>query len=113
MSRPRAATPGTFLAVVLSLCSACTIGDGEGPRWVGRVVSVSPTQVCIGPNTVRTRVTCGSVPEGIKAADLPQVGQCVSLFAHTSDKSKTLDWTATSLRLKIDDSKCRRSHSGP
>jgi hypothetical protein len=45
----------------------------------------------------------------MKAADLPQVGQCVSLFAHTSDKSKTLDWTATSLRLKVDDARCRQS----
>jgi hypothetical protein len=93
---------------VAALLGGCVIGqDGEGPRFTGRVLSLQPHQICIGPNTTRPRTTCGSVPFGI--SNLPKVGQCVSLFAHTSDRGETLDWTAESLRLVVPDGQCRSS----
>jgi hypothetical protein len=92
-------------AVAAFLLSGCQIGgDGEGPRFTGRVVSVTPHEVCVGPNSTRPRKTCGSVPDG--TTDLPSVGQCVSLFAHTSDQGKTLNWTAASLRLTVPTKQC-------
>jgi hypothetical protein len=94
-----------WLVVVLASAAACQAGaGGEGPGFTGRVVSVTSEQVCVGPNTSRDSITCGTVPNG--PTDLPRVGQCVSLFAHLRDGGNKLDWTASSLRATVADTKC-------
>jgi hypothetical protein len=93
-----------LLAVLFAVATACSPGDGEGPRYSGRVTSVSAQQVCVGPSTSSGSETCGEVPDGF--SDLPQVGQCVSLFAHFSDQGQHRTWTDDSLRLRVKDSEC-------
>jgi len=41
------------LAVWLTsaLVLSCTPGEGEGPRYIGRVVSVNEHELCLGPNS--------------------------------------------------------------
>jgi hypothetical protein len=96
-----------LLALLLTGVCACTVGDGEGPRYTGRVTRVSPQEICVGPSTSSRTETCGSVPAGF--TDLPRVGQCVSLFPRVSDHGRHLTWTTTSLRLTVRDSECRHS----
>lgn len=93
-------------AQLISRVTACSLGDGEGPRYTGRVTSVTSEQICIGPNTSSPAETCGSVPIGFTL--LPHVGQCVSLFARFSDEGRHRTWAESSLRLKVDDSVCAR-----
>jgi len=88
-------------AVAVVLCMAVSCGDGEGPRFTGRVASVSGSQLCVGPSTSSSSITCGSLPSG---APVPSVGQCVSLFAHGSSGKMT--WSKASLNLKVPDSDC-------
>ena len=87
--------------LALLLCMAVSCGDGEGPRFTGRVATVSGSQLCVGPSTSSSSITCGSLPSG---APVPRVGQCVSLFAHGSSSKMT--WTTASLNLKVPDSDC-------
>ena len=98
---------GCALAVVFAAATACSPGDGDGPRYTGRVTSVSPQQICVGPNTSSSSETCGEVPD--KFSDLPRIGQCVSLFAHFSGQGRHRTWTEDSLRLKAKDSACQQS----
>jgi hypothetical protein len=103
----RHASAALFAALIVPVLTACALGDGEGPRYTGRATSVSPQQICVGPNTSSRTETCGDVPAGF--TDLPRVGQCVSLFAHFSDQGRHRTWTETSLQLEVDDSECRES----
>ena len=94
------------IGVALLVAGGCAWpgSDGEGPRYIGRVVSVTATEVCVGPSTSSSHVTCGSVPPGF--SPLPNVGQCVGLFpAHTSG-GRVTSWSAASLRLHYKDSDC-------
>ena len=104
---PRHPTAILITALAVAGSTACSPGDGEGPRYTGRVTSASARQVCVGPNTSSRSETCGWVPAG--SLNLPRVGQCVDLFAHFSDQGRHRTWTATSLRLSVDDSECRTS----
>jgi hypothetical protein len=88
--------------LALLLCMAVSCGeDGEGPRFTGRVATVSGSQLCVGPSSSSPSITCGSLPSG---APVPRVGQCVSLFAQGSSGKMT--WTKASLNLKVPDSDC-------
>ena len=96
------------LAFAFTAATACSPRDGEGPRYTGRVTSVSPQRICVGPNTSSSSETCGEVPDGF--SDLPRIGQCVSLFAHFSDQGRHRTWSDDSLRLKVKDSECQKAH---
>jgi hypothetical protein len=87
------------LAFVLVTAASC--GDGEGPRFTGSVATVSGSQLCVGPSTSSSSITCGSLPSD---APTPKVGECVSLFARGSAGEMT--WTKASLSLKVPDSDC-------
>ena len=93
-----------LVALIALLVTSCAQGDGEGPRYIGRVVSVSGSQLCVGPNSSSPTGTCGSIPSGLSG--LPRVGQCVSLFGHVHDHGTTISWTKTSLKLVVADSEC-------
>jgi hypothetical protein len=93
----------------LAFVTGCTLGDGEGGRYTGRVVSISGSQLCVGPNTSSPTTTCGSIPSGFST--LPTAGQCVSLFAHIQDHGERLSWTKTSLKLVVPDRYCTRKHA--
>jgi len=95
------------LAIAFAAATGCSPGDGEGPRYTGRVTSVSAQQVCVGPDTSSSSETCGEVPDGF--GDLPRIGQCTSLFAHFSDQGPHRTWTEDSLRLKVKDSACEKA----
>jgi hypothetical protein len=58
----------------------------------------------VGANTSLSSETCGEVPDGF--GSLPRIGQCVTLFAHFSDRGRQRTWTEDSLRLKVKDSEC-------
>lgn len=70
-------------AALLLALGACTVGDGEGARYIGRVVSVTPARVCVGPSSSAPGTTCGAVPDGFD--QLPTVGQCVGLSSTGGD----------------------------
>jgi hypothetical protein len=107
----RAVRQLTVLVVLGSLASGCTLGDGEGGRYTGRVISASSEQICVGPNTSSPdKPTCAQVPPGV--TDLPLVGQCVSLFGRSDDGYKTMSWSVESLHLKVEDSACAPPASG-
>ena len=89
--------------VLVSAFSACTAGDGEGARYIGRVVSVSPSEVCVGPSSSSSAVMCGAVPKGVER--LPQVGHCVGLFPSKLRDGKVATWSAASLQADYAD-KC-------
>ena len=89
---------------VVAGVTACTLGDGEGPRYTARVTRVSAQEICVGPNESSRVDTCGKVPAGF--TELPHIGACMSLFGHPNDDGQTRTWTETSLRLKVDDSEC-------
>jgi hypothetical protein len=95
---------GVTALAVLGALGACTTGDGEGPRFIGRVVSVTPSEVCVGPSSSSPDVTCGAVPTGVQK--LPEVGQCVGLFPRKLRAGKVTAWSAESLRAKYDDKEC-------
>jgi hypothetical protein len=78
--------------------------DGEGLRYIGRVTSVSAKQVCVGPVTSSDSETCGLVPDG--QLKLPQVGQCVGLFAKHQIGSE-LQWSAESILRHYEDADCK------
>jgi len=102
---PRSEWLAAFIgASLLTVVTACTTGDGEGPRYIGRVVSATPTEVCVGPSSSSRDVTCGGVPPGVK--EVPQVGQCVGLFPGSFHSGKVAGWSAASLRLHYDDKVC-------
>lgn len=101
---------GLLLTLAASVVSGCTLGDGEGPRYKGRVISVTSEQICLGPNSSSpNRPSCGRVPPGV--TELPQVGECVSLFGRSDDGWKTMTWSEESLRLKVEDSTCAARQS--
>jgi hypothetical protein len=95
-----------MMAVVMAavLLSSCTIGEGEGPRYTGRVVSIDEHQLCLGPNTSSRTGTCGSIPDG--ATNLPRVGDCVSLFGHPYDQGRKIRWSSSGLSRRVDDKRC-------
>jgi len=97
---------GRWLAVLLmpALLVSCTIGDGEGPRYIGRVVSVNEHELCLGPNSSSRTGTCGSIPQG--ATKLPRVGDCVSLFGHPFDQGRKVRWSSSDLRRRADNKEC-------
>jgi hypothetical protein len=84
--------------------ASCTTGDGEGGRYIGRVVSASHAAVCVGPSSSSASVTCGAVPRDVR--DVPQVGQCVGLFPSKLRAGKVDTWSAASLRAHYDDARC-------
>ena len=88
------------LAFLLLTAASCG-EDGEGPRFIGRVTTVSSSQLCVGPSASSPSTTCGSLPSGVP---IPKVGQCVSLFSRTSGSK--MAWTKASLNLKVPDSDC-------
>lgn len=90
--------------IAMALLSACTIGDGDGPRYIGRVVSVTASEVCVGPSSSSSNVTCGQVPDGVH--ELPNVGECVGLFPAIMRAGKILEWSRQSLRRRFDDRAC-------
>jgi hypothetical protein len=91
-------------AMVATGLSGCTLGDGEGPRYIGRVHSVTSSQVCVGPSTSSDRVTCGSAPD--EFSPLPRVGQCVGLFPAKVSDGAVVSWSEESLRLHYEDGDC-------
>jgi hypothetical protein len=103
--------PSLVPALVLAGITTCTLGDGEGADYTGRVTRVSPQQLCVGPNPSSEAETCGVVPAGF--TDLPGIGTCVSPFAHFSDEGRRRTWTEANLRLKVDDSECQSSTATP
>jgi hypothetical protein len=100
----RHATRLAGLGLLIVVLSACTLGDGEGPRYTGRVTSVSSTEICVGPNSNWPEVACESVPPGF--TELPRVGQCVSLFARHFDQGRARAWTETSLKRAVEEDRC-------
>ena len=100
------AKPVVIATLVFGLLASCAFGtDGEGPRYIGRVVSASPSQVCVGPNSSTASTVCAAVPHGVKS--VPVVGECVALFAKKYDKhDNPLEWTSDSMKLKVKDSEC-------
>jgi len=61
----------------------------------------------VGAHTGSSPEACGEVPDGF--SDLPQIGECVSLFAHVSDQGRRRTWTKDSLRLRVNDSECPKA----
>ena len=95
------------MALIPALLFACTLGEGEGPRYIGRVVSVRQHELCLGPSTSSPTVTCGVIPEGV--ARLPRVGDCVSLFGHPFDHGTKIRWSSLDLGRRVDDKQCSRA----
>jgi hypothetical protein len=92
-------------ACLATAVAGCTTGDGEGPRYIGRVTSVSADTVCVGPSSSSDSETCGKVPED--PPSLPKVGQCVGLFpSDIGEDGRVLTWSKASLSLHYDDSEC-------
>jgi hypothetical protein len=100
------AVAGRWLIALLAatLLVSCTTGEGEGPRFTGRVVSVDEHELCLGPNTSSRTGTCGSIPQG--ATNLPRVGDCVSLFGHPFDQGRKVRWSRSDLSRRVDDKEC-------
>jgi hypothetical protein len=96
--------------LIPALLFSCTIGEGEGPRYIGRVVSVDEHELCLGLNSSSPTRTCGSIPEGAKR--LPSVGDCVSLFGHPVDHGTKILWSSSDLSRTVDVSECTESPSG-
>lgn len=94
----------TIAMVTVFLLASCTLGEGEGPRYTGRVVSVDEDQLCLGPNSSSRTGTCGSIPTS--ATNLPRVGDCVSLFGHPFDHGRKIRWSRSDLSQRVDDRKC-------
>jgi hypothetical protein len=91
---------GGGLAILLVTAASCG-RDGEGPRYIGRVTTVSGSQLCVGLSSSSSSTTCGSLPSG---PPTPKVGQCVALFSRTTGSN--MEWTKASLNLKVPDSDC-------
>jgi hypothetical protein len=95
-----------WLCVAIAVAAtACSPGDGEGARYIGRVVSVTSSQVCVGPSSSSSHVTCASAPDGF--SPLPKVGQCVGLFPARISNGHVASWSAASLRLQYQDRDCQ------
>lgn len=93
---------------LLAAMSACTTGDGEGARYIGRVASVADDVLCVGPNSSSPRTICGRLPKDLDR--IPQVGQCVSLFASKrDDKGNVVAWSLESLHREVRDSECSQT----
>jgi hypothetical protein len=90
--------------LMTSLMVSCTFGEGEGPRYIGRVVSVDEHVLCLGPNSSSPTGTCGSIPQGV--TKLPRVGDCVSLFGNHFDQGTKIRWSASDLGRHVDDKEC-------
>lgn len=91
--------------VTLALLASCALEDGEGPRYIGRVVSASPSQVCVGPSSSSSSTVCAAVPDHLNS--LPHVGDCVALFAKKLDvNGNPVEWTSDSMKLKVKDREC-------
>jgi hypothetical protein len=91
---------------MLALLISCTLGEGEGGRYTGRVISVNEHELCLGPNTSSPTGTCGAIPQGVTR--LPRVGDCVSLFGHPFDHGTKILWSRSDLSRRIDDKECGR-----
>src|SRR3989442_14308348 len=89
-----------------TLLFACTLGEGEGARYIGRVVSVNEHQLSLGPNSSSPTGTCGSIPQGVTR--LPRVGDCVSLFGHPFDHGTKTRWSRSDLSRRVDAKECSR-----
>lgn len=97
----------TLLVIAaLVTVSACTVGDGEGPRYIGRVVSVGQDEICVGPNSSSDEITCGSIPTD--PPPLPEVGECFALFSKIGGDGQQRTWTGDSLRRDVDQDRCDR-----
>jgi hypothetical protein len=98
-----------WLAVLLmpGLLLACTLGEGEGPRFIGRVASVGEHELCLGPNTSSPTGACGSIPEGVTR--LPRVGECVSLFGYPFDHGSKILWSRSDLNRHVDEKECSQA----
>jgi hypothetical protein len=95
--------------LLAALLTSCTIGEGDGPRYIGRVVSVDDRQLCLGPNSSSSTGTCGVIPEGV--TKLPRVGDCVSLFGHHFDRGSKIQWSSSDLGRTVDESECQSRES--
>jgi hypothetical protein len=95
------------ISLMSALLFSCTIGEGEGPRFIGRVVSVNEHELCLGPNSSSPTGTCGSIPQGVTR--LPRVGDCVSLFGHPFDHGTKIRWSRSDLSRRVDDKECSRA----
>src|SRR5439155_25211209 len=97
--------------LTVSLVSAslfsCTVGAGEGPRYIGRVVSVNEHELCLGPNSSSPTGTCGSIPQGVTR--LPRVGDCVSLSGYPFDHGTKIRWSRSDLSRHVDDKEWSRA----
>ena len=92
-----------FCALAIA-ATACTTQDGDGPRYVGRVVTVNSDEICVGPNSSSSDKTCGALPAD--PPPLPSVGDCVALFAPAHGDGEQRTWTRTSLSLDVDQDRC-------
>ena len=89
------------IVLLLGICACSLDNSGERPRYTGRVVSVSSTELCLGPNTSSPSGTCAAIPQGATA--LPKVGDCVSLLSEPVE-GDGLRWSMTDLNrvLQVD-----------
>jgi hypothetical protein len=72
--------------LALTLLASRTTGDGEGPRYIGRVVSVSPIKICRSERELAERhLRWGSC----RGDTPPRFGQCVGLFPGKLDTKAT------------------------
>ena len=109
MTRRVAVLGRRWLAISLmpALLISCTFGEGEGGRYIGRVVSVNEHELCLGPNTSSPTGTCGTIPQGVTR--LPRVGDCVSLAGDPFDHGRKIRWSRSDLSRRIDDKECSRA----
>lgn len=90
---------------VVATVGACTTGDGEGARYIGRVASVSGHMLCVGPSSSSRNTVCGRLPKDLDRT--PVVGECVALFASKrDDQGHVLAWSLDSLHREVRDSEC-------
>lgn len=102
--RPYGWATAILLAVALTVLGACTLRDGEGARYIGRVVSVDQHEICVGPSSSSDTTTCGDLPDN--PPPLPAVGDCVGLFPRSGGENGHITWSTDSLRREYDDDRC-------
>jgi hypothetical protein len=101
--------PSSALLAIAALSISGCIG-GDDARVVGRVTSVSATQVCVAPvGWASGDQECRGVPDG--ATVLPAVGQCVSLVASGASAGQIRLWEANSLAEHVPNTTCDETRS--
>src|SRR4051812_48288783 len=100
----RSSSTRTLIAAIVMSVVSCTLGEGEGPRYTGRVISVDGDQLCLGASSSSPTDTCGLIPD--VATELPQVGDCVSLFGRPYDHGRKIRWSRSDLGRRVDDDIC-------